>query len=774
MKKNFNVRIQTITSWKYLVMVSLIVISLFDASNIFCQTPKQYNQKEEFNLSEQQKNLILKLQKVEPELKIKWDSVLTVPTSIKGTITPSTEKTPMVVAKEFINNYQGLFKAKNIEKDIKVSEEWTDNYGFAHISFQQYFKEILVRDGNLTLHFDKQNRVKRVVGTIYPISDFSTKPKLSKEQAYKIALQHAEAPEDTKSEENPSLELRIKRSKYYLCWKFVFPGTVNPVSPIKSEEKQPEKGSGIPAIWQYWVDAHTGAIIDKEHNIRFDLNPTVCRGVGVLGNARNLRTVQDTQTGTSYLRDRSRPMYSSATENGEIQTRVYTSHRIILGGIVIIDSDISSDNDCNWNAPTQDAAVDAHHYTGVVYEYYRGTHCRNSWDDDGASMVSIVDIPLTIFGANAWWDGAKMNYAVGGPRGGVQWRDASVALDIVAHELTHAVTDNEANLEYKWATGAINESISDVFACLIEGDWLIGEDWVIAGRPGGVIRSLVDPTLGGIYDPANPFGGGQPDHMDQWPTVLGDPNVDPANQNNDNGWVHLNSGIPNKAAFLIAVGGTHRGITTFGIGNFRTGKIYYYMVQNYLRTSYPDNSFEEFREDLEAAAETLFPEDEQAWIRATVSNAFAAVGVGNSVPKITPPTESEMRGPWIFSANPSNLPNPSCGVEVTLLGSGFDATCKVSLVEYYNPAVNLPGGGFFPTATIGSPNWPWTPIQSSSGEGIIYDVQVLGNGQIRFKFDGQRTGTWDMFTSRFGFMVRNSEGQSDIVGVGFVNLSISP
>jgi bacillolysin len=158
--------------------------------------------------------------------------------------------------------------------------------------------------------------------------------------------------------------------------------------------------------------------------------------------------------------------------------------------------------------PTGDPDADnAYTYTGATYDYYLSTFGRDSYDNAGAPLVSTVHFGMAF--DNAFWDGAQMVYGTGFP-----------VIDVTAHELTHAVTDHTAALEYVDQAGALNESISDMAAWDVDpGDTTLGED-----LPGGPTRDIRDP---GAH--------GQPATAAQYVcTIL------------DNGGVHINGGIPNK------------------------------------------------------------------------------------------------------------------------------------------------------------------------------------------------------------------------------------
>jgi len=153
--------------------------------------------------------------------------------------------------------------------------------------------------------------------------------------------------------------------------------------------------------------------------------------------------------------------------------------------------------------------------------------------------------------ANAFWDGAQMVFGDGD---GHIFGNFTSSIDVTGHELTHGVTQYTANLAYEGQSGALNESISDVFGSLAkqhalgqsteEADWLIGADLFLPGVHGVALRSMKAP--GTAYD--DPKLGGrdpQPDHMDRFVQLSDD-------EFNDFGGVHINSGIPNKAFFLVA------------------------------------------------------------------------------------------------------------------------------------------------------------------------------------------------------------------------------
>src|SRR5205085_6209765 len=183
---------------------------------------------------------------------------------------------------------------------------------------------------------------------------------------------------------------------------------------------------------------------------------------------------------------------------------------------------------------------------GRVYDYYVNTFKRDSIDGQGMPMVSTVHYGSSAQDAqNAAWVGQKQQMIYGD--GGKIFKPLSLGLDVVGHEFTHGITDNTAQLIYQGQSGALNESYSDVFGAMIDRDnWTIGET-VIKSPPFPVpyLRNMQDPSAGGNYDPSDPLHSvGQPSNMNEYANL-------PNTRTSDNGGVHVNSGIPNKVAYLI-------------------------------------------------------------------------------------------------------------------------------------------------------------------------------------------------------------------------------
>lgn len=196
-------------------------------------------------------------------------------------------------------------------------------------------------------------------------------------------------------------------------------------------------------------------------------------------------------------------------------------------------------------AATGDPAVDeAYDGLGSTFGFYFEVFQRNSIDNQGLPLHATVHYGESY--DNAYWDGDQMVFGDGDAQ---VFNRFTIALEVIAHELTHGVTDVEASLQYANQSGALNESISDVFGSLVkqyvlkqtveQADWLIGKGLLAANIQGDALRSMKEP--GTAYDDPLLGKDPQPGHMRDYVRTV-----------RDNGGVHINSGIPNRAFYLTA------------------------------------------------------------------------------------------------------------------------------------------------------------------------------------------------------------------------------
>jgi len=180
----------------------------------------------------------------------------------------------------------------------------------------------------------------------------------------------------------------------------------------------------------------------------------------------------------------------------------------------------------------------------VTFEFYSAAYARNSIDGAGLPLVATVHYSVNY--DNAFWDGSQMVYGDGDQR---LFKSFTAPLDVTGHELTHGVTQYSGGLDYQGQSGALNESLSDVFGSLVkqyhlgqtadQADWLIGQGMFASSVHGVALRSMKAP--GTAYDDPNLGKDPQPAAMDHY-----------VHTSSDNGGVHINSGIPNRAFYLAA------------------------------------------------------------------------------------------------------------------------------------------------------------------------------------------------------------------------------
>lgn len=197
--------------------------------------------------------------------------------------------------------------------------------------------------------------------------------------------------------------------------------------------------------------------------------------------------------------------------------------------------------------PSSDVAVnEAYDYAGDTYDFYQQVFARNSVDDHGMRLDSSVHY-RRLFN-NAFWNGTQMVYGDGD---GVIFLHFTACLDVIGHELTHGVTQFTSALDYEAQSGALNEHFSDVMGSLVKqwklkqsaakADWLIGKGLLAPGVKGVALRSMKAP--GTAYNDPKTLGRDpQPANMKEY-----------VDTDEDNGGVHINSGIPNKAFYNAAV-----------------------------------------------------------------------------------------------------------------------------------------------------------------------------------------------------------------------------
>ena len=579
-------------------------------------------------------------------------------------------------ALNFIEKNKSLFNLDNAKDKLKVQKSEKDSLGFTHVKMGQYINNIPIKDKFITLHYNKNGQVTNITGEaenkIESISQLGSKS-IQPEDAVEIAKKEFSY---TELAYEPKVETiaYIKDGQAYKTYK------VN----IKFYE---------PTITNYdvYVEASSGTILEKEDKIRYD-GATTGTGTAVDGSTKPLNL---------YLSSSKYQLKDTSKASSGSQILTYTANNKETEPGTLITNTTNT-----FNTETLKAGVSAHYYAGVVYDFYKNLFGRTSIDNNGMNLVSTVHYDSNY--NNAFWDGSQMVYGDGD---GTTFTYLSGDLDVVGHEMTHGVTERTANLNYRNQSGALNESMSDVFGVLIQtydkygvknggnwtfnaADWVVGDEIYTPNTPGDALRSLANPTL---YD--------QPDNMSDY-----------YNTSSDNGGVHTNSGIPNKAAYLIAK----------SIGNAETAKIYYRALTQYMTST---TDFSGAKNALVQAATDLYGASSSE-VNA-IYTSFAAVGIGSA-------TTVKVTG--------VSLDNTSASLNI---GNSKTLTATVSPSNATNKAVT------------------WSSSNSS--------VATVSNGVVTAKAagtavitattsDGGKTATCNVTVSSSGETTSLSEGFDKVVG----------
>ena len=392
----------------------------------------------------------------------------------------------------------------------------------------------------------------------------------------------------------------------------------------------PEAGGGYALCWRlrawtssdlvmFFVDARDGHVRRRFSDLQ--TQSAVGLGKGVLG---DFKKVSAKSSGGAFVADDELrpPAISTYDYQGDLR-RLFALQRVED----LSPKDLAKDADNDW---TDGANVDAHVYAGYTYDYYFKRFGRHGLDNADVTLVNIThpvnraeifsqpDEIVFQFYLNAFYAGdGLMVYGEGLPSNLTyqrqHWNYLAGGLDVVAHELTHGVTDYTSALIYEGESGALNEAFSDMMGTAVEfyyqptgsgplhADYLAGEDVV---TPGG-IRSLANPPL---------FG--DPDHYSE--RYLGP---------QDNGGVHTNSGIPNHAYYLAIEGGTHRlsKVTVQGVGAANRDQIEKVFYRAFTSMLPPSANFHAARLATIQAARDLQGPGSAA--ERAVTQAWTAVGV---------------------------------------------------------------------------------------------------------------------------------------------------
>lgn len=436
---------------------------------------------------------------------------------------------------------------------LQLLDASTDRAGYHHQKFQQFYKGLKVEYGIYTVHA-RNTVVESISGEYYRVPDLSVKPTLSERDAFQKALRVVE-------ETQPHRKLDSLKGPS----RSAFTGSQQGELLICPKLLQKKVGDETEMALAYkfdiyvprplsrtliYVDAHTGEIIHKTPLIKHAEGTAATRYSGT-------RSIQTHEHSSGFI-------LKDVTRGAEIHTYNMLTKTDYTKAVEFSDTDNDWTSGEHDNLAKDNAALDAHWGATMTYDYFLNKHLRNSFDGHGATIKNYVHFDKKY--ENAFWDGSAMSYGDGDLN-----FDAFTSLDVVAHELGHAVCEHTANLIYYGESGALNEGLSDIWGAMVEhfaasekNTWLIGEEIV---KYGDALRSM-----------SNPKSSNQPD------TYLGNNWYDGLA---DYGGVHTNSGVLNYWYYLLAVGksGTNdngESYNVVGIGMDKAADIVYRTESAYL------------------------------------------------------------------------------------------------------------------------------------------------------------------------------------------------
>lgn len=490
----------------------------------------------------------------------------------------------------------GRQRIASASDNLQIVGKSVDMRGKAHYRIQQFYKGIPVYGSYITAHLNTGRSLYAATnGTDPGLAGMAldSVPLLSQEDA--VAALRAAIGQAAQEAQDSAQSAASESAS-------VIGGSAKPTAellyyPVDGDTYtlayRVELSAALPALgrWYGFVDARSGEVLKKlSRSAAAAAGDIGLTGYGYFKDLKALQGIYRFQR--YYLVDTTKPMYGSeqGVEWGTIET--YDAGNLY--------EPVSSPDRGFGEANPE--AIDAHYFAGQVYDFYLNRFGRNSLDGNGMSIQSVVNAgPID----NAFWDGSVIWYGDGSR----SMACLSCANDVVAHELTHAVTEHTANLEYSGQSGALNESFSDILAVVFDDDnWLIGEDAGIVGGH-GYLRSLQHPENSLSPQPSNMSG-----YMNL-----------PEDDGHDNGGVHANSGIPNHAAYLIAEGvDSIPGLE--GQGRKLLGDMAYGALTSYLT---PTAQFADARDAFVLAAGDLDLSDTlRSAVIDKVKSAWEAVGLG--------------------------------------------------------------------------------------------------------------------------------------------------
>jgi len=508
---------------------------------------------------------------------------------------------PVERAVAVLDNLAGIYGIRDAAAEFTSGRVSADRMGFTHVRLEQKYKSLKVVGAGLIVHFNADGRAYEVNGRYLADINLNTRPALDAAAAVAAARQDLAAASQAavKPVGDPELVVFAWNCAPRLAYEMLLAGPVS---------------GGLPARWRCWVDAQSGAVILRYNDIKTaEVQPPSGNGAdypmtGVIlageGGTTNMVPGWRESNGIHYLYNKTNTWFIYNIALSRYPDALTYAHRMTNKWADSDTTEMSAANNFN-----------------TTLKYYRKVHGRNSYDDLGAA--ARVNVHYDLYYVNAFWNSVDFTFGDGDDI----MASSLAVLDVAAHEFTHGVTEYTANLYYFEESGALNESFSDIFGTCAEfygqplntneypnvtpgtAEWLCGEDcW------------RVTPALRDLRNPHNSrtvgSDGRQPSYYygEFWYSGM-----------DDNGGVHINSGVQNFFFYLISDGGSGRNedydYNITGIGWSNAQLVAYRALTEYM---YPFTDYAEAREAWISAAADLDP----AWAK-LMAEAWTAVGVGD-------------------------------------------------------------------------------------------------------------------------------------------------
>lgn len=464
------------------------------------------------------------------------------------------------------------------------------------VKFRQAYNKIPVYSSLVTVELDEHNDCLAINSALGVPSGVSPVAKVSPAEAVKKTVKLAGR--------QPGREL-TPRLNYYFDrkanrWRLVYIMEDVPVKRLEKTEGQPK---GVPFLMDYFIDAHTGALVAELPRTATMAGPSEEDALDGLAKQRRIRYVE--QQGRKILQDDQLNVltYDFNYQDPDVEEDSLPGRPVI-----------------NPPVPWAPEAVSAHANAVAVADFLRNVLKRNSIDNKGGAIISTVNCVVARNNRlgkkqwlNAFWTPRKRQMVYGQVLHGQELRSLAVNVDVVGHEMFHGVTNDTSRLEYAAQSGALNESYSDIFGMLISNfdepdiakwDWQLGEKLTANEKP--------------LRDLSRPSHHNQPEHMDEYQDL-------PLTEDGDYGGVHTNSGIHNFAAYKIMTARDTQQRFIFTPREL-AAMFYIALTQHLTRSS----DFSASRRGITLATQTLFRNDPQAMRQAkiaVITKAFTDVGI---------------------------------------------------------------------------------------------------------------------------------------------------